>query len=200
MTKNNRREKRKKKTIQKKDNKNAVIIAVLFIILVGYWAFVQFAEGGTGNYPKYIEGAMFPTPVVSADGDKVTVPEEFVESNKLVYIDLKLEEPLDELQYQGRRIPINMYGEGEYLPIVIIFTPKGKTLSGIRVCEPCSSFDFHIVEKKYLQCNNCGTRWNIETLQGVSGACMNYPPPKLDVSTVYDVEVNLHAVGLKVVS
>ena len=49
--------------------------------------------------------------------------------------------------------------------------PKGKTIGGIRTCEPCNGFSFHIVQGKYLSCDACGTLWDIETLQGVSGGC-----------------------------
>jgi uncharacterized membrane protein len=195
MTKKNQDRKVGKE--QTKTNKNTIIVAAIFVCLIGYYAFVQFSEGA-GNYPGLIEGVFYLEPVVSTDGGKVTVPKEFVESNKLVFLDLKLEEPTEELVYQNRKIPLSLYADGKYLPLVIISTPKGKVFSGIRVCEPCGSFNFHIVEKKYLQCDACGTRWSIETFQGVSGGCVMYPPPGLVVSTANEVEVSLTSTGLRI--
>ena len=43
------------------------------------------------------------------------------------------------------------------------------------MCEPCRSTRFHI-EGKTLVCNACATKWNLETLKGISGGCLNYPP------------------------
>jgi len=177
-------------------NRNTLILAALLIGLVGYWAFTQFSDGA-GNYPGLVEGVFYQDPAVSADGGGVAVPKVFVEENRLVFIDVKLEEPTTELVYQGRTIPLSLYGDGEVLPLIIISTPKGKVITGIRVCEPCGSFSFHIVEKRYLQCDACGTRWNIETLQGVSGGCTKYPPPALSASTSDVVQINIASTGLR---
>jgi hypothetical protein len=187
--------------VQNKLSKNIIIIAAVLIGLVGYWVIVQISEGGFNSYPSNVEGRGYLNPVVSSDGSKVTVPEEFVKNNKLVYLDLKLEAPVEEFVYLNRNIPLSMYGNGEYLPLVIMSTPKGQTLAGIRVCEPCGSFDFHIVEKRYLECDACGTRWNIETLQGTSGGCQDFPPPKLTVATAAnEIGISLVSTGLKVLT
>jgi len=182
---------------QTKTSRNTIIVAAIFVGLAGYYAITQLS-GGVGNYPGLVEGVFYSEPVISVDGGKVTVPKEFLESNKLVFLDVKLEEPTDELVYQNRKIPLSMYRDGGYLPLIIISTPKDKVLTGIRVCEPCGSFSFHIVEKKYLQCDACGTRWNVETLQGVSGGCIRYPPPVLAASTSDVIEISIASTGLKV--
>jgi hypothetical protein len=96
------------------------------------------------------------------------VPEEVTENNKLVFVDLKLDSTTDEFMYLGRQIILNTYREGDYLPLIIINTPQGKTIGGIRVCEPCSSFSFHIIDRKYLECDACGTKWDIEGQTGLS--------------------------------
>ncbi|MCW4049587.1 MAG: DUF2318 domain-containing protein [Candidatus Bathyarchaeota archaeon] len=199
-SKKEKRRNRKKVKEQPKSNTNTIVIAAILVASVGYWALTTYGAGNTSNYPNYIEGIMYTAPVVSADGGKVSIPAEFMEDNKLVFLDLELEEPTDELVYQGRTIPLAEYSDGEVLPLIIMSTPKGKTTAGIRVCEPCYGFSFHIVEKKYLQCDACGTRWNIETLQGVSGGCMDFPPPGLVVSTVSDIEVSLVSTGISVVA
>jgi len=80
--------------------------------------------------------------------------------------------------------------------LIIISTPKGKTISGIRVCEPCLSFSFQMIEGKYLRCDLCGTLWDIETLQGISGGCMNYPPPKLTTGKLNGIVIEAGSTGL----
>jgi uncharacterized membrane protein len=203
MTKKNKRTRKKTRAranVQNKLSRNIILIAAALVGIAGYWTIVQISDGGINNYPTTVEAVGYSSPVVSSDGGSVTVPKDFVEDNKLVYVDLKLETPVEEFVYMKRRIPLAMYSEGEYLPMVIMYTPKGNTIAGIRVCEPCGSFDFHIVEKKYLQCDACGTRWNIETLQGISGGCQNYPPPELDVATTNGVEISLVSTGLKVLT
>jgi hypothetical protein len=144
-----------------------------------------------------VSGVFYNTPIVSVDTGRVTVPEDFVSENKLVFVDVKLDQLTNEFTYLGRKIILSSYREAEYLPLVIISTPNGKTLSGLRVCEPCSSFSFHLVDGKYLQCDSCGTRWNIETLQGISGGCTNYPPPKLTTGFVNGVVIEAGQTGLE---
>lgn len=186
--------------VQNKLGRNIILIAAVLIGIAGYWTIVQISDGGFNKYPSFVEGIDYLNPVVSSNGSKITVQEKFVENYKLVYVDVKLEAPVEEFVYLRRRIPLSMYNEGEYLPLVVISTPKGKTLAGIRVCEPCGSFNFHIVEKKYLQCDACGTRWNIETLQGISGGCQNYPPPELSVNTANEIEISIASTGLKILT
>jgi hypothetical protein len=186
MSKKKRRNRKARRKPEQKSYKRYAIVAVIALAWVGYWALVNLSEGGLRNYPKFVEGVFYATPTVSEDGTSVSIQNSFVEENKLVYVDVRLEEPLEELVYLGRTIPLGWYRDGEYLPLVVISTPKGETITGIRVCEPCGSFDFHIIDKKYLDCDACHTRWNIETMNGLSGGCLDYPPPELS-STVGDL-------------
>jgi hypothetical protein len=191
MGKKNR--KKLKKERKNGSNKNSIVIAVILLALLGYWGITQF---GGSDYPNLVRGVFYDTPIVSVDTGKVTVPEEIVDNNKLVYVDVKLDEALDEFTYLGRSIILSSYRNAEYLPLVIISTPQGKTIGGVRVCEPCSSFSFQIVDSKYLQCDACGTRWEIETLQGISGGCMNYPPPRLTTGIINGVVIEAGQIGL----
>jgi hypothetical protein len=186
MGKKNRKQRKQKREHGSGGNKNTIVVVAILVALLGYWSLSQL--GGSG-YPDLVSGVFYDTPIVSADTGRVTVPEEVVSENKLVFIDVKLDQVTNEFTYLGRKIILSSYRNAEYLPLIIISTPKGKTLSGVRVCEPCSSFSFHIVEGKYLQCDACGTRWNIETLQGISGGCINYPPPKLTTGLLNGVVI-----------
>ncbi|TFH18793.1 DUF2318 domain-containing protein [Candidatus Bathyarchaeota archaeon] len=193
MGKKNR--KQMKQEVKGGSNKNNLVVAAILVIVLGYWGMTQL---GGSDYPNLVSGVFFDTPVVSADTGKVTVPEEVVTNSKLVFVDVKLDNVTSEFNYLGRRIILSSYRNAEYLPLVIISTPNGNTISGVRVCEPCSSFSFHIVDGKYLQCDACGTRWDIETLQGISGGCMSYPPPRLSTGLVGGVVVEAGQTGLKI--
>jgi hypothetical protein len=85
----------------------------------------------------------------------VEVPVDFVKEKKLVYF---------EYQRSDGRIPLLAY-----------ITPSGKLVTAVSVCEPCNSTSFHI-EGNQMVCNACFTRWDLETLKGISGGCLTYPP------------------------
>ena len=193
------RKNRNKLKGQKKSggNRNTIVIAAILVAVLGYWGMNQF---GGSDYPGLVSGVFFDAPVVEADTGKVIVPEEVAANNKLVFVDVKLESATDEFTYLGRQIFLDTYRGGEYLPLVIINTPQGKTIGGIRVCEPCSSFSFHVIDKKYLQCDACGTRWNIETLQGISGGCINYPPPRLTTGLSNGIVIEAGQTGLSLLA
>ena len=61
-----------------------------------------------GRCPGLVGGGFYPDPAVSTDGGRVTVPKQFIEENRLVFIDVKLKEPTEELVYQGRTIPLSL--------------------------------------------------------------------------------------------
>jgi hypothetical protein len=191
--------KKSRKKIQKKQNqksgtnRNTLVVAAVFVVILGYYGINQLTGSG---YPNLVSGIFYDSPMVSAETGKVTVPKEIVESNKLVFVDVKLENVTEEFTYLGRKIILSSYRNAEYFPLIIMETPKGKIQSGIRVCEPCSSFSFHIIDGKYLSCDACGTRWDIETLQGISGGCMNYPPPKLTTGLATDIIIEAGKTGL----
>ena len=149
------------------------------------------AQTSPQAYPQSVAPVFYTNPNVTSGGTKAAISSDFVEANKLVFVDLKLEQKTDTLEYQGRTIPLSLYKDGDYLPVVVISTPSGKTVTGVRVCEPCGSFSFHIVQGKLLQCDVCGTQWDVETFAGVSGGCTAYPPPKLSASVGDTVEIDL---------
>ncbi len=85
----------------------------------------------------------------------VAVPVDLVREKKLIYF---------EYQRPNGRIPLLAY-----------ITPSGKLVTAVSVCEPCNSTDFHI-EGNQMVCNSCFTRWDLDTLKGISGGCLTYPP------------------------
>lgn len=188
-----------------KNKKLSARVKVLFLFSItaigaAIWFFTsQSAQtpSGTTPYPNNVAGVFYTNPTITSDGAGATLDSSFVNTSKLVFVDLKLERQTSELTYQGRTIPLASYKNGNYLPLVVISTPQQKVIAGIRVCEPCGSFSFHIVEGKYLQCDSCGTRWDIETLTGVSGGCPGYPPPQLPATIGDNIGIDLSPLQIK---
>jgi hypothetical protein len=189
------RDKRKRQQQQQSSsgNRNTIVMGAILVIVLGYWGISQM---GGPDYSAEIAGVFYDNAVISSETGRVTVPEKVVEMNTLTFVDIKLDNRTENFTYIGRDIDLTTYRDAEYLPLIIISTPKGKTISGIRVCEPCLSFSFHMVEGKFLRCDACGTIWDIETLQGLTGGCMNYPPPKLTTGIMNGVVIEAGSTGL----
>jgi uncharacterized membrane protein len=64
---------------------------------------------------------------------------------------------------------------GSKLPLLAYLTPSGKAVTAVSVCEPCRSTRFHI-QGNSMVCNACATEWNLDTLRGIRGGCLTYPP------------------------
>lgn len=194
---NKKQNKQRKKSNQSNDgNKNNMVIGAVLVLIVLYGGYSML---GGSDYPNSVTGYFYEGAEVSETG-RVTIPEEILDQNKLVFVDVKLEETTHNFTYLGREIILDSYRGGEYLPIVLMQTPKGKTVSGVRTCEPCNGFSFKIVEGKYLRCDVCGTLWHIESLQGASGGCMDYPPPKLTTGLANGVVIEAGATGLDILA
>lgn len=155
--------------------------------------------GGGGEYPLDITASTYSSPAISGDGRKISIPGNYVEDKKFVFVDAKLQTPTTTLNYQSRNIPLGNYRGGNYLPLVIVYTPSGNVNVGIRVCEPCGSWSFHIISRQ-LSCDTCGTRWELEFFSGRSGGCQSYPPPMVpDSLNGLNIDIDLTALGLIIV-
>lgn len=84
--------------------------------------------------------------------------------------DGKIAIPLDAVK--TRKIVRFVYNN---LPLVAYISPSGRVVTGVSMCEPCRSTNFHIQDDTMV-CNSCGTRWTLEDLRGMSGGCLDYPP------------------------
>jgi hypothetical protein len=69
---------------------------------------------------------------------------------------------------------------GGTIPLISYIAPNGNLVVATSFCEPCKSTSFHI-EGNTLVCDTCFTKWDLNTLQGVSGGCTAYPPLVLKV-------------------
>ncbi|MDQ7093132.1 DUF2318 domain-containing protein [Desulfosporosinus sp. PR] len=67
---------------------------------------------------------------------------------------------------------------GKTVPLTAFIQPDGKVMVAVSYCEPCKGDSFHISGNQII-CNTCGTAWDLQTLQGISGGCQTYPPQAL---------------------
>jgi uncharacterized membrane protein len=86
----------------------------------------------------------------------------------------KISIPLD-LVKEKKVVRFEYEGNGVKIPLLAYVTLAGREVTAISMCEPCRSTRFHIQDKT-LVCNACNTEWNLETLKGIQGGCLNYPP------------------------
>ncbi len=105
-----------------------------------------------------------------------------------------LELPLDEVK-KDKLVAFEYQGKEGKIPLLAYITPSGKLVTAVSVCEPCNSTRFHI-EGNHMVCNACFTRWELETLKGVSGGCLKYPPDALPC-TVQGGKISIKEVDLK---
>ena len=86
---------------------------------------------------------------------KITIPLDVVMENKIV-----------RFEYEGHGLKI---------PLLSYITLAGRVVTAVSMCEPCRSTRFHIKDKT-LVCNACYTEWGLDSLKGIRGGCMDYPP------------------------
>ena len=139
-----------------------VVAAVL--VVVGYWVI----QGSTGANP-----GVSSQPRVS---EKVDYAGQTI---RMVDISAKVEKgkisiPLDVVK-EKKMVRFEYEGNGVKVPLLAYITESGKVITAVSMCEPCRSTRFHISDNKIV-CNACATEWNLETLKGIQGGCLNYPP------------------------
>lgn len=61
------------------------------------------------------------------------------------------------------------------MPLLAYLSEEGRIITAISMCEPCNSTAFHINGNELI-CNSCGTTWELDNLDAISGSCGKYPP------------------------
>ncbi len=131
---------------------------------IGYWVI----EGNSGSNPKVSS-----QPKVSGKVDSAG------QTVRMIDIQAKVEKgkisiPLKEVM-EKKLVRFEYGGNGIIVPLLAYMTQTGRVVTAVSMCEPCRSTRFHINDKTIV-CNACATEWNIETLKGIQGGCLNYPP------------------------
>jgi uncharacterized membrane protein len=90
-----------------------------------------------------------------------------IENGKIsIPLDVVMEKKIVRFEYEG---------EGLKIPLLSYITLAGRVVTAVSMCEPCRSTRFHIKDKT-LVCNACYTEWNLDSLKGIRGGCIDYPP------------------------
>ena len=143
-----------------------VSLAVIAVVLVGvgYWIIERntTANPKVSTQPKVSEKVDY-----AGQSIRMTDIQAKVEKGKIsIPLDVVKEKKMVRFEYENN---------GNKIPLLAYITPTGKVVTAVSMCEPCRSTRFHINDKKIV-CNACATEWNLETLKGIQGGCLNYPP------------------------
>jgi len=65
--------------------------------------------------------------------------------------------------------------DGQAIPMVAYVRPSGKLFVGVSYCIPCKGTKQYVDADGTLTCDSCGTKRDLETGVGISGACRLYP-------------------------
>ncbi len=143
-----------------------VSLAIVAIVLggIGYWIIQEKTTPNPkiASQEKVMGGVDYSGQTIrmtdiqaKVEKGKISIPLELVKEKKMVYF-----------QYEGN---------GKIVPLLAYITQSGRVVTAVSMCEPCRSTRFHIQDKTIV-CNACATEWNLETLKGIQGGCLNYPP------------------------
>ena len=162
---------KKEKVLGEKKKSSWTMISLIIVAValggIAYWIIEGSTPANSGV------SSVSPQPKVSGKVDytgqsiSMTDIQPTVKSGKIsIPLDLVLEKRLVRYEYET---------SGNKIPLLSYVTSSGKVITAVSMCEPCRSTRFHI-EGKTIVCNACATKWNLETLKGISGGCLNYPP------------------------
>ena len=77
--------------------------------------------------------------------------------------------------------------DGEVLPMIAYVKPSGTLFVGVSYCPPCEGEGQRIESDGTLTCEACGTKRNLESNTGISGACKLYPLDEVPASVEADM-------------
>jgi len=153
----------------KKKRSNPWTFALVIIALavgVGVGSYLALGGGGSDEVGTrttvsepvdYSTGRVEQRPIeAKVEDGYVVISLEEVKKNKLVGF-----------LYPKISIPA-AYGSQAF-PLLAYIAPSGRLITAVSLCEPCKSKEFHIEPDITLTCNACGTKWELETLKGISG-------------------------------
>lgn len=169
---NNRVEKNQK--FNQPQKSNAVLFSIIglvtVIIMIGVYFFITNNDstsssvkaaasiGQTMNYSKTEKLEQFIVESKVENGKAIVTTLSALKDKKFIWTEYKA---------NGKRIPLTAFVQ-----------PDGNVMVAVSYCEPCKGETFHITGNQIV-CNVCGTVWDLQTLKGVSGGCLTYPPEAL---------------------
>ncbi len=152
---------------KKKLSYKTSILLIMTALFLGWIGSMLFQENSDKNpaisaLPQVSERVNY-----SGQAIEMTNIEATVENGRIsIDFDAVLDKKIVRFEYDNN---------GSKLPLLAYITPSGKAITAVSMCEPCRSTSFHI-RGKSMVCNACDTEWNLETLRGIKGGCLTYPP------------------------
>lgn len=173
------RGKREKVLGKQGKNRTKLFLWIVGIAAVGGWFYANLPERGNPvikaspivtNAMYYGSTPLQMTPVlVKVENGKIIIPLDVLKDKKFIRF---------------------TYGDPTYgTPLLAYISSEGKIITAVSVCEPCNSTAFHIRGDKII-CNSCGSTWELNDLEAVSGSCGRYPPDAVP-NTVVGNEVQV---------
>jgi len=172
--------KRQKVIASKQKSFNSVNI-ILLVGLIGVIAIYFFTIESKEN--KIIKEQ----PIVVQEIDYPSSPTNMVNISSRVE-NGKIIIPLDEVK-EGKFVSFSYRGKNGSVPLLAYLSEEGRVITAISMCEPCNSTTFHIKGNE-LVCNSCGTTWEVDNLEAISGSCGKYPPDPIP-SVVVENEIQI---------
>ncbi len=165
-----------------KSNVSLFIAVIIVPLALGILIFFE-------NLPALSNPIIDEQPLVAESVTYPPVPRQMktietrVRENKIIL-------PLD-VVLQKKFVAFEFNNNGRVIPLLAYVSGEGKVITAISMCEPCNSTRFHI-KGEQLVCNSCGTTWELNSLDGLSGACQGYPPdaiPSIVVGNEIQIEI-----------
>lgn len=141
----------------------SLVLVALVLGGIGYWLI----WGGTSTQSNIPSQKV--TGRVDYTGQTISMVDiqAKVENGKIsIPLDVVMEKKIVRFEYEG---------QGLKIPLLSYITLAGRVITAVSMCEPCRSTRFHIKDKT-LVCNACNTEWNLDSLKGIRGGCIDYPP------------------------
>ena len=149
-------------------NKRRIQLAVATVVLIMAGFVYLLLPRDSGAEPK----TSSPPPAVGkmdSTGQRIQMTDitARVENGKIsIPLDVVKEKKIVRFEYETN---------GVRKPLLSYVSPTGKVVTAVSVCEPCRSTKFHL-KGNSIVCNACFAEWDMETLRGIKGGCLNYPP------------------------
>ena len=166
---------KRQKVVTQKQSKfksiNIILLAGLLGIIAIYFFTIDTKENKIiQKQPKVVESQNYPQTPTSM----VNIPSKI--ENGVITI------PLDIVK-QKKIVRFSYDGVNGAVPLLAYLSEEGRIITAISMCEPCNSTAFHIKGNELI-CNSCGTTWELDNLDAISGSCGKYPPDPIPSQVV----------------
>ena len=144
------------------------ILNLTLLVVFASSLFIYFATSKTkeekiiSEQPEVIGSVKYP----AAGYNMQPITASVVNGNIVFPLDEVLTKKFVRFVYSGNNIEV---------PLLAYLNEDGKLVTSISMCEPCNSTTFHIKGDE-LVCNSCGSTWDLNNLNAISGSCGKYPP------------------------